>query len=193
MIDSFLRPHVLPFMDSIAAKTVQGGLSANKLTLIAYMIGMIGCFAVAMQAYPFGLVLLLLNRFIDGLAESAARQNGITEFGTILDTLCDYLVFAGFAFFFSLSAMETILASAFLILSYLAMGMAYMAHAWVLAKKNIPDMPHGGIVGNSEMIIFISLCCLYPPLYAGFAAVFALLCWTTAALRFLAAVKTIRS
>jgi phosphatidylglycerophosphate synthase len=193
MIDTLARLHILPIMDRMAAKVIQSGLSANKLTVIAFMIGMAGCFAVAMQAYPFGLVLLLLNRFIDGIAGAVARQSGITEFGTILDTLCDYLIFAGFAFFFSLSAMETILASTFLIFSYLAMGMAYMAHAWILARKNISDMPRGGIIGNGEMIVFISLCCIYPPVYAGFAAVFALLCWTTAALRFLSVVKTIGS
>jgi phosphatidylglycerophosphate synthase len=190
MIDTLLRPHLLPVIDTMAAKVAQSGFSANQLTLIAFAFGIAGCFAVGMQAYPLGLLLLLLNRFLDALAGSIARKSGVTDFGTILDLLCDYLIFAGFAFLFSLSAMETMMASTFLIFSFLAMGMAYFAHAWILARKNIADMPRGGIVQNGEMIVFIALACLMPAYYAAFAAVFALLCWVTAILRFRTAAKT---
>ena len=190
MLDSLLRPNVLPLIDGIAARTEQSGLSANKLTLIAFVFGLTGCFAVGMQIYGLGLILLLLNRFIDGLAGSVARQGGPTEYGTILDALCDYIIFAGFAFFFALSASGTILASTLLIFSQLAMGMSYLAHAWVMAKKNIGGLPSGGIVENGEMILFLIACCILPSYYAAFATVFALLCWTTAILRFTAAAKS---
>jgi len=190
MIDTLLRSRVLPLIDGVAAKTEQSGFTANKLTLIAFAFGLAGCFAVGMQIYALGLILLLLNRFIDGLADSIARKNGPTELGTILDVLCDYLVFAGFAFLFALSSSGTILASTLLIFSYLAMGMAYMAHAWVMAKKNIGGLPTCDIVENGEMILFIVLCCVLPTYFAGFAVVFALMCWTTAILRFREAVKS---
>lgn len=193
MIDTLARPRLIPVIDTISSKILQAGFGANKLTFIAFAFGLAGCFAVGMQQYSLGLLLLLLNRVIDGIAGSVARQNGTTEFGTILDTLCDYLVFAGFAFFFSLSATETVLATTLLIFSYLAMGLSYFAHAWVMAKKNIAGMPSGGLVENGEMILFITLCCLLPAYYAAFAAVFALLCWATAILRFTAASKSARS
>ncbi len=190
MIDTLLRPNLLPVIDGMAAKTAQSGLTANKLTLMGFALSFGGCFAIGMQAYPFGLLLLLIGRYLDGLAGAVARQNGTTEAGTILDILCDYLVFASFAFFFSLSATETMLASTLFIFSLLAMGMAYLAHAWVLAKKNVAEMPRGGLVENGEMIVFIMICCLYPPGYAAVTALFALLCWTTAILRFIAALKS---
>lgn len=190
MIDTLLRPHFVSVIDSIAAKTEQSGLTANKLTLMAFAFGLAGCFAVGMQIYGLGLILILLNRFIDGLAGSIARKNGPTEYDTILDALCDYMLFAGFAFLFSLSATGTMLASTLLIFSYLAMGMAYLAHAWVMAKRNMQGLPSGGIVENGEMIVFIALCCVLPAYYAAFASVFALLCWATAILRFIAASKT---
>ena len=190
MIDTLLRSRVLPLIDGISVKTEQSGFTANKLTLIAFALGLAGCFAVGLQIYGLGLVLLLLNRFMAGLAGSIARKNGPTELGTILDTLCDYLVFAGFAFLFALSASGTILASTLLIFSYLAMGMAYMAHAWVMAKKNIGGLPTCDIVENGEMIVFIVLCCVLPSYFAAFAVVFALMCWTTAILRFSEAVKS---
>lgn len=190
MIDTLLRPKFLPLIDSAGAKLAQSGFTANKLTMIAFAFGTGGCFAIGMQLYPLGLLLILLNRFLDALAGSLARRNGATDFGTMLDTLCDYLVFAGFAFLFSLSAMETMMASTFLIFSFLAMGMAYLSHAWLLARKNMAEGPRGGLIENGEMIVFITLSCLLPGYYAAFAAVFALLCWVTAALRFKAAVKT---
>lgn len=192
MIDRFARPHLIPVINSIAVKTAESGLSANKLTILALVLGLGGCFAVGMQYYAFGLILLLVNRFLDGLAGAVARHKGPTELGTMLDVLCDYLVFAGFAFFFSLSAMETMMASTLLIFSYLAMGLSYLAHAWVMAKKNIPGLPSGGLVENGEMIVFVTLSGLLPGYYAAFATVFALLCWTTAILRFIAVAKTSR-
>lgn len=190
MIDTLLRPRLLPVIDSMAAKTAQSGLTANKLTLMGFGLSLGGCFAVGMQAYAFGLVLLLIGRFLDGIAGSIARQNGITDFGTVLDIFCDYLVFGAFAFFFSLSATETMLASTLFIFSLLAMGMAYLAHAWILARKNVAEMPRGGLIENGEMIVFIAVCCLFPLFYAAIASLFALLCWTTAALRFIAAFKS---
>lgn len=189
MIDTLLRPHFLPVIDGMAAKTAQGGLTANKLTLIGFAFGIGGCFAIGMQAYAFGLMLILIGRFMDGLAGSIARQTGTTDFGTILDLYLDYMLFAAFSFFFSLSAMETMLASTLFIFSLLAMGTAYLAHAWVLAKKNVAEMPRGGLIENGEMIVFMAVCCLYPPGYAAVAALFALLCWTTAVLRFVKALK----
>ena len=193
MIDTLLRSHLIPVIDGMAAKTAQSGLTANKLTLIGFALSLGGCYAVGMQAYTLGLVLLLIGRFLDGLAGSIARQNGPTELGTILDVLCDYLVFAAFAFFFSLSDLETMLASTFFVFSLLAMGMSYLAHAWVLAKKNITDMPRGGVVENGEMIVFMIACCMYPDGYAAVAVLAALLCWTTAILRFIASLKSSRS
>lgn len=190
MIDTLLRPHFLPVIDNMAARVAQSGYTANKLTLIAFAFGIAGCFAVGMQFYPHGLLLLSLNRFLDALAGSIARQTGVTDSGTILDLLCDYLVFAGFAFLFSLSAMETMMASTFLIFSFLAMGMAYLAHAWAMARKNVGGMPQGGLVENGEMILFMALSCLMPAYFAAFAAVLAMLCWVTAILRLKAALKT---
>lgn len=190
MIDTLLRRRVVPLIDGVAAKTEQSGFTANKLTLIAFAVGLAGCFAVGMQIYGLGLILLLLNRFIAGLGGAVARKNGPTELGTMLDMLCDYLIFAGFAFLFALSASGTILASTLLIFSYLAMGMTYMAHAWVMAKKNMPGLPACDIIENGEMIVFMILCCVLPDYFAAFAVVFALLCWTTAILRFNQAVKS---
>lgn len=190
MIDTLLRSRLLPVIDGMAAKTAQSGLTANKLTLIGFSFSLAGCFAVGMQAYPFGLLLLLIGRYLDGLAGAIARLNGTTDTGTVIDILCDYIAFGAFAFFFSLSATETMLASTIFIFSLLAMGMAYLAHAWILAKRNIAGMPRGGLVENGEMIVFMIVCCLYPPGYAAVAALFSLLCWTTAVLRFIAALQS---
>lgn len=191
MIDSLTKPFLLPQIDALAAKTDQSGLSANQLTLIAFAIGLCGCFAVGLSAYPFGLLLLLIGRFIDALAGAVARRKGVTEKGIVLDVLCDYLIFAGFAFLFSLSASNTSMSCAFLLFSYLAMGVAYLAHAWLLARRGATELPRGGLVENGEMIVFMIVCCLYPVGYAAIAVVFGFLCWVTAGLRFGAAMKAV--
>jgi len=193
MIDGFLRPHIQPILESAAPQFAQSGLTPNKLTLIAFALGLAGCFAIGMQAYLFGLVLILIDRGLNGVAGSIARQQGPTELGVMLDTLCDFILFGAFAFFFSMSMEGTGLAAAFLIFSYMAMGMANLSHAMATSKRGITDRPRGGIVENTEMIAFIVLCCVYPAGFAAIAAMFGIICWASAIVRTVKTVKLIKS
>ncbi len=192
MLDAILKPHLLPHLDKAAEKAAQGGLSANKLTLIAFAIGLTGCFFAAMQIYMLGLIFILLNRALNGIAGALARRAGPTDLGIMLDTLCDFIFFASFVFFFTLSAEGTSLAAAFLLFSYLVMGMTYLSHAAAGATRGNPR-PRGGIIENAEMTAFMILCCVYPAGFAAFAALFGLICLASAVLRFAAALKTLRS
>lgn len=194
MLDGFIRKQIDPVMNQWAAKVLQGGLSANGLTIIAFILGFIACFAAGMQIYPLALMLIILNRFLAGLAGTVARATGITALGSYLDVVCDFSIFAAFAFFFSLGLMKmAFLTAAILIFAYMMMAVAYLGQATFTARANVLDAPKGGLVENTEITIFMIACCAYPPGFPAIAALFALLCWVTALIRIATAVRLLKA
>lgn len=193
MLDGLLREKARAILDPIAARTTQGGLSANTLTLSGFVIGIAACFAAAMQLYPMALVLILLNRFFKGLAGAAARATMITPRGCYLDLVCDFLLFGGFVFFFALGDFDHLMASAFLLFAYLAMFVAWAGQAVFDSRRIAPAMPEGGLVGQGEMTVFMVLCCALPAFFSAFAALFGLACFTGATIRITQSVKLFRN
>lgn len=192
MLDGLLRPHIEPVLNSWAGRVVAGGLTPNKLTLIGFGFGIAAGFAVAMQIYLLGLLLILLNRFFDGLAGAAAKSNGITPLGSYLDIICDFLVMASFVFLFSLGVSSSSLAAAFVIFSYLSMAVAYLAFTTFWTRDNLLATPRGGLVENTEVILFMIVCCIYPAGFPAVGAIFGLLCFTTAAMRVATSIPKLR-
>lgn len=191
MLDSLIRAKATPMLEGMVPKISQHGLTANNLTLIGFALGFTGCFLVGMQLYPVGLVFLLLALLFDGLDGAVARIKGETELGAFLDMICGVVLFAAFPFFFMLSAPGHSMAAGILLFSYLVMGMINLSYDFFAQRKGAPPAK-GGLVENSEIAIFMIASCLYPPGFAGFAALFALLCLATAFIRLAATVKLLK-
>ena len=142
MLDSLIRPHLVSPLDNMAAKTLQSGLNANKLTLIGFLFGFAGCFLVGMQLYPLALVLILVALFFDGLDGAVARTAGPTELGAYLDMMSGVALFAMFPFFFMLSETEHSMAAAILLFTFLLMGMVLLAGAGRHLAARERDLQH---------------------------------------------------
>ena len=57
------------------------------------------CFApYSDQAYLLALVVILFNRFLDGLDGAIARRDGISDFGGFLDICCDFIFYSAVVF-----------------------------------------------------------------------------------------------
>lgn len=188
MLDSYARPVASPFFDKAAAKLLSFNLNATHVTLIGLMVGFTGLFAVALGAYIPGLVLLLANRFLDGADGAVARATQITRFGAFLDRASRWIVHAGFVLFFSMSLADQSLASIILLFTYMLLAVSATDND--AAAK--PAYALSGIVGETEMIAFMVLACLFPQNFAGIAALFALLCAITGIARLFNAAKTLR-
>ena len=192
MLDSLIRPRLAPQMDKMAVKVAQSGLSANKLTALGFLFGFAGCFLVGMHFYPLGLVLLLVSLFFDGLDGAVARVNGPTELGAYLDMMSGVLLFAMFPFFFMLSETEHALAAAILIFTYLLMGMANLSYDYFAMKKGAAPAK-SAIVETGEIVLFMVLCCLYPPGFSFFAAALALMSLAAAIIRIGLTIKLLKN
>ena len=77
------------FFDYLGKKIAKIGLSANWITLLGLVVGLLAMNFVAMHMYAAAILCILINRFFDGLDGAVARCAKPSDFGVFLDTVCD--------------------------------------------------------------------------------------------------------
>lgn len=188
MLDARMRPWVAPPLERIAARLTAAGVGADSVTLAGFAMGVAAMVAIALQAYPAGLALLLLNRFCDGLDGAVARRVGVTDRGGFLDIVLDFIVYSGIVFAFAVAdPAANALAAAFLIFAFVGTGSSFLAYAIMAAKRGLDrgQRAHrslyylGGLTEGTETILAFVLFCLLPGWFAPLALLFAALCWIT--------------
>ncbi len=193
MLDRFLGPASERLLGGWATLVLQSGLTPNRLTLIGFFFGLAAAISAGLQAYALALILVLLNRLFAGLSGVMARMSLKTAFGSYLALVCDIAIVASFIFFFSLGMMSSGLAAAFAIFAYGLMIATWLARVCFERRSDPLSLIRGGLVGNSETIFFLALCCVMPQWFPALAALFGLLCLAAAVLHFAAGMKTLRS
>ncbi len=187
MFDSAIRPKIDPALNKIAEKLGTLGIGPNQITLYGFVVGIIGCIAIGLQSYLFGLFLLLLNRLADGLDGSVARfnkENGAQQnaFGAYLDIILDMILFGAFVLLFILGQPHQASAAAFLLFSFIGL-FATSLGAYIIPKSNNEQdksfLHPTRLIEGTEIIIFIILVCLYPVAFSAIAVLFGTLCWVT--------------
>jgi len=156
--------------------------------------------ALAWTVYPLALVLIALNRLMDGLDGAVARRLGPTDVGGYLDIVLDFFFYAGVPFFFAVGRPEVALPAAFLVFSFVGTGSSFLAYAIFAAKRGLTTQRQGiksfyylgGLTEGTETIVFFIAICLFPDGFAVLAWVFGGLCWLTALGRVGAALVTFR-
>lgn len=190
MLDSQLRPLIDPSLNAIARLVTKAGLSANGITLIAMALCIPLFIALGFQAYSLAFVFVLANRFLDGLDGPVARASldGATDFGGYLDILGDFLFYSGFVFFWGLGAGAQAPYAFFLLFSFFASGISFLAFAIMAEKQKLSAAAQGeksffymaGLAEGTETILVFCIVCLFPPAFPVLAVLFGLLCWATA-------------
>lgn len=192
MLDSSLHPLSRAICARIALPLHQAGVTAARMSIAGFAIGLAAVPALAFQAYGLALGLILLNRLADGLDGALARLEGPTARGAFLDATLDFIFYAAIPAGFALAdPAANGLPAAVLLASFMGTGASFLALAAAAARKGLenPDFPKkgiyyvGGITEGAETIAFFVLCCLWPAAFPPVALVFAGLCGITAALR----------
>lgn len=200
MLDTLLRPIINPLLDNIAIQLSKTSLTANRLTWLGFAFGITGCFFAGFQVYVAGLFFILLGRVCDLLDGPLARaKGGANDFGGYLDILLDFIVYAAFPVMFALGQPHHASAAAFLLFSYMGTSTAFLAFAAIAAKRGIESTQtgeksffhQGGLVGATETVLFIIVCCLMPAAFSAFAVIFGVMCWITTVQRLLQAYRVL--
>ncbi len=189
-------------LNTSASQLVKYNVSANKVTVIGFFIGLMVIPSVFFQAYGVALCLILINRICDGLDGAIARQTKPTDLGGYLDITLDFIFYSAVIFAFALAnPAQNALPAAFLIFSFMGTGSSFLAFAIMAEKRQIKQLDYGkkslfylgGLTEGAETIGLFVFICLMPSYFSIAAWVFASLCWLTTGTRIYASYLALKS
>ena len=192
MFDPILRRWIDPPLDRAAQWCAQRGAHANTVTLLGLAIGLSAVPLLAFDQYGLALIVILLNRLIDGLDGALARRNGLNPFGGYLDIVCDMAFYGAVPLGFALARPENAVWAALLLASFMCTAASFLGRAILaLQRREAGDGRRGrksffysaGLIEGGETIAAFVLFCLLPHLFPWLAGLLAGLCFWTAAAR----------
>ena len=198
MLDRLARRLVDPPLVAAGRRLAKAGVKADHLTWLGFGAGMAACLALALQFYPAALLLIVVNRLLDGLDGPVARAgSGATDFGGYLDIVLDFLFYAAAPVAFAAGRPDAALVASLLVLSFVGTGTSFLAFAILATKRGLRNGPRsffylGGLAEGTETALFLLAICVWPERFAWIAVLFMALCWATVAGRVLAAARAFR-
>ena len=196
MLDPLLRRWIDPPLNQAGAWLARRGMSANAFSIAGLAIGLTAIPLLAWGHYEMALLVILLNRLIDGLDGAIARSKGTTAFGGYLDIMCDMGFYAAVPLGFALARPDNALWAALLLASFVCTAASFLGRAVLAVQRGEPDdgargrksfFHAAGLVEGTETIVAFVLFCLFPGAFPWLAGFFAVLCLWTAVARVLEA------
>ena len=180
MIDKELNRYTSSHLNRLANTLYERGVEPNWVTLLGLASAFLCFVTLSYGLFYLGLILILINRFLDGLDGRLARLGTPRKFGAFFDITSDFAFYAliplGFAVF---SPDENALPTAFLLAAFYVNGSSFLAEAIIIEKYNIKiDKADKGFFYSSgltegfETICFFLFICFFPDLYAKAAYIF---------------------
>lgn len=140
MLDRHLHPRIKPLLHQCVRVLDKPGITPDGLTLVGFAIGVLALPFLALGWYLAALVVILLNRLLDGLDGALARRRELTDAGGFLDISLDFLFYALVPFGFILAAPEqNALAGGWLLFAFIGTGSSFLAFAALAAKHQIDN------------------------------------------------------
>ena len=177
------------YVQILAQKMVAWGISANAVTLVGFVIGLLAINFLAIESYGWALVCILLNRFSDVLDGAVAKAGKPTDFGLFFDATLDYMFYAGVIFGFALAnPAQNAVAATFLMFGFISSACALLAYAIVAYQDKTVSRPHfnespfylGGIAQGFETFVTMVALCIVPHLFMPLSIILGIFCFIKA-------------
>lgn len=176
-------------LQKVAKKLVKIGVTANMVTLVGFVIGLLAINFLAIESYGWALVCILLNRLSDALDGAVAKASKPTDFGLFFDATLDYMFYAGVIFGFALANPEqNAVAATFLMFGFVSSACALLAYAIVAYQDKTKARPHfnespfylGGLAQGFETFVTMVVLCIVPNLFMPLAIILGIFCFVKA-------------
>ncbi len=196
MFDARLREKIDPPLNAVGRWLAGKGVTANQVTCMGLLLGLIAALFIAWQVYWAGLVVLLLSRLMDGLDGAVARASRKTDFGGYLDIVFDFIFYGAIPLSFAFADPgANAVAAAVLLMAFYANGASFLAFAIMAEKHQISTTSHGskslyftgGLAEAAETFAVFAAFCLFPAYFAYLAYGFAVITAITTISRILLA------
>ena len=187
MLDARLRPLIDPPLNALGRVLADLGVTANAITSIGILL-VIGAGALLAQGqFTLALVVIIVNRLLDGLDGPVARITGPTDFGGYLDIVADFVFYLAVPLGFGLAAPANLIPALVLACCFGLTGISFLAFAAIAGKRGMETSAHGkksffyntGLAEGTETIVVFTLFCLWPAHFPTIALTYASLCILT--------------
>lgn len=187
MLDPYIRKLIDPSLNLIGKKITLYGISANFVTILGFIMGLLAMLTISINQYNIAIVFICLNRLADGIDGAIARNTKLTDFGGFLDIVCDFIVYSGIVFAFAIANPDNTFYAAFLIFSFIGPITSFLAYAIIAAKRKIDSTLRGkksfyylgGICEGTETATTLLLLCIFPQFFDIICLIYGILCWIT--------------
>lgn len=180
MLDPLARKLIDKPLNALS-KPISARISANSITIIGFLIGILSFIAIIKGQFTLALVFLALNRLCDGLDGAVARRQTPTDLGAYLDIIADFLLWALLPLGFMLYNPQNAFAAAVLLSSFAMSMTAFLAFAMMAEKRGLSTEAQGkkgffylaGLAEGTETIGFFVLIMVKPEWFIPAALFFA--------------------
>ncbi len=148
MIDARILPLQKAILQPVATLLAQRGVKADTISLVGFLAGFSAFVMLGLSLWLPALLLILINRLLDGLDGAVARIQGPTHRGAYLDIALDMVFYALIPLGFAIAMPEAnALPAAVLIVTFVGTGSSFLAFSAVSARlgRNAPEFPTKGI------------------------------------------------
>ncbi|MBA8907545.1 CDP-alcohol phosphatidyltransferase family protein [Aminobacter ciceronei] len=188
MFDRHLQPLQMRLLNPPAAWLCRRGISADTVTLFGFAMGISAVPLLASGHPTAALLVILVNRALDGLDGALARRTKPTDRGAFLDIALDFVFYALVPFGFALADPgANALAAATLLLAFVGTGSSFLAFAAIAGRQGLVSMNYpakgiyylGGLTEGAETIAVFVAMCAWPSAFPAIAYGYAALCAMT--------------
>jgi phosphatidylglycerophosphate synthase len=187
MLDPYLRKLIDPHMKTAGKYLAELGIAPNTMTLLGFGFGLLAMGAIVQHQYTIAACLIALNRLLDGLDGAIARITAPSDFGGVLDIVCDFIIYSGIVFAFGISAPVSLFYATYLIFSFIGPITTFLTYAIIAAKRQVHSTKRGiksfyhlgGLCEGTETTTVLLLICLIPETFEWACIIYGGLCWIT--------------
>lgn len=191
MLDTHGRKYVDPIINSGASFLLKLKLTANNVTIIALLIGILTSVFIYFDMNIIAVLTLWISGYLDAVDGAIARKtNTISLFGTLMDITFDRIVETCMILVLALKYVDARMSFIILLICIIISMTIFLTVGALVEKKGIKSFYYqAGVAERSEGFIMFSLIILLPKYILFFTNIFSFIIFITIIQRIVEAKK----
>lgn len=191
MLDTHGRKYVDPIINSGASFLLKLKLTANNVTIIAFLIGILTSVFIYFDMNIIAVLILWISGYLDAVDGAIARKTNTTSlFGTLMDITFDRIVETCMILVLALKYVDARMSFIILLICIIISMTIFLTVGALVEKKGIKSFYYqAGVAERSEGFIMFSLIILLPKYILFFTNIFSFIIFITIIQRIVEAKK----
>jgi CDP-diacylglycerol--glycerol-3-phosphate 3-phosphatidyltransferase len=191
MLDTHGRKYVDPIINSGANFLIKLNLTANKVTIIALLLGISASIFIYIDMNILAVITLWVSGYLDAVDGAIARKTKTTSlFGTLMDITFDRIVETSMVFILAMKYSDARINFIVLLICIIVSMTIFLTVGALVEKKGMKSFYYqAGVAERSEGFLMFSLMILFPSYIIAFTNLFSAIIFITIIQRIIEAKK----